>query len=235
MRNTLAIYFFLLCVTLLERMEAAVYCSSDALFAFPQPWIWFLDQDLMGGARQVYKYKPSSLQFILFPWQIIQRLTTLLLTQIHTHSLIGDASAWLITLFVHPEAARSERGKPLIRQDWDLRLWSSEASHPQSLIPVPWVRSGVSASPSSRYHSEFGWDVLWADTALFCFDRRVALSIFDKFPFLIRLYFLALLSKRLTAFICLFLSINKHVCPPAFSGLINNNYLRRKMQNNNKD
>lgn len=35
--------FFLLYVTLLERMEAAVYCSSDprrrsdALFAFPQP------------------------------------------------------------------------------------------------------------------------------------------------------------------------------------------------------
>lgn len=45
--------YFLLYVTLLERMEAAVYCSSDALFAFPQPWIWFLDQDLMGGARQL--------------------------------------------------------------------------------------------------------------------------------------------------------------------------------------
>lgn len=29
--------YFLLYVTLLERMEAAVYCSSDALFAFPQP------------------------------------------------------------------------------------------------------------------------------------------------------------------------------------------------------
>lgn len=189
MRNTLAIYFFLLCVTLLERMEAAVYCSSDALFAFPQPWIWFLDQDLMGGARQVYKYKPSSLQFILFPWQIIQRLTTLLLTQIHTHSPIGDASAWLITLFVHPEAARSERGKPLIRQDWDLRSLklrglASPESDPRplgeiwsllpSLLQIPlwvWMRCTVSRHRSVLFWSSccapHFWQVPFFNTSLF--------------------------------------------------------------------
>lgn len=197
MGNTLAIYIFLLHVTLLERMEAAVCCSSDPHRRFKlgctvcisSSWILFLDQDLMGGARQVYKYKPSSLQFILFPWQIIQRLTTLLLTQIHTHSPIGDASAWLITLFVHPEAARSERGKPLIRQDWDLRSLklrglASPESDPRplgeiwsllpSLLQIPlwvWMRCTVSRHRSVLFWSSccalHFWQVPFFNTSLF--------------------------------------------------------------------
>lgn len=228
--------FFLLYVTLLERMEAAVHCSSNLYRQLRLHCLHFLILNMIPWSRSNGRCTSGL------------KIQTQLIT-LHTLSLTNHSAAlttppdpdshslpdrWCFCptndAVCPPRDGAEREGKPLIRQDWDVCLWSSEASNPQSLIPVPWVRSGVSASLLQI--------PLWVRmrfTLFWC--SRVALSIFfDKFSYSIRLYFLALLSKQLTTFICLFLSINKRVCPPAFFlGLINNNYLWKKMQNNNKD
>lgn len=174
------------------------------MYVFPNlnmmPWPWF-----NGGVRrlcQVQKYKHSSLHspnksscfWLHSSWPRFTLTNRWYFWQLITVQLIMQ--------LVHPERRQRAREAP-VRRDWDLCLWSSGARLQSP--PVPWVKSGASASesfcssaPSSHQLTLKVWMKFTACRHSFvlfwCGCGVLSISPSDKFPFHMSLFFFLLLA-----------------------------------------